>query len=356
MKGFRSILLLTVVGLLQSLPSPAQINGWDLIKGLIELSENASKLTDNCFQLTEDRLWAGGSIYYPNKIDLNSHFNMELDVFLGCKDAKGADGIVFIFSPKMAMGLEGGGMGFQGVSPSIGIELDTWQNTDQADPAADHVAILENGVVHHNRSLTKPKTVKNLEDCETHRLEIIWNAFDKNLDIYLDGSYVTGIQKDIVLEVFNGESEVFWGVTSSTGGYSNQHKVCFDKINFKPASAIANSYFKKLEVALLENETVSLQTKFPTGSTKFLEDSSKELDELAAFLQTQPDMSLGIYGHSLNGTKLSKKQADAVANYLIQKGIDKSRILTKGLGKDYPPLDSKQQRERIEIYIFKPFP
>jgi len=35
---------------------------------------------------------------------------MELDVFLGCKDADGADGIVFIFSPKMAMGREGIGI------------------------------------------------------------------------------------------------------------------------------------------------------------------------------------------------------------------------------------------------------
>ena len=115
----------------------AQVKLGDLIKGIIELSANAAKLSEDCYQLTEDRIWSGGSIYYPQKIDLNSDFNMELEVFLGCNDETGADGMVFVFSPKMAMGREGEGMGFSGVSPSLGIEIDTWQNEHLYDPAYD---------------------------------------------------------------------------------------------------------------------------------------------------------------------------------------------------------------------------
>lgn len=358
------LLLLTLLFFNTSI---AQINGWDLIKGLIEISENASKLSDECFQLTEDRLWAGGSIYYPNKIDLHSNFNMELDVFLGCKDEDGADGIVFIFSPKMAMGREGEGIGFGGVSPSIGIELDTWQNEEIGDPYYDHLAILQNGNINHRYGLTKAIRLGNIEDCKNHRLRITWNAPDKRLEVELDGKHIVALQKDIVQEVFDGESEVFWGLTSATGGSSNEHKVCFQKINFKPASATANSVFKKIETALLENEIAQLTTQFPTGQTMPTQASFKELDELAALMQKQPDMFLNIYGYtdnlgkSKNNLRLSQKRAEAIVNYLSKQGISKERLLAKGLGDTHPiasndTLEGRKKNRRIEVYLYKPYP
>ncbi len=346
----------------------AQNKGWDLIRGLIELSANAAKLSDNCFQLTEDRIWSGGSIYYPNKIDLNSNFNMDLEVFLGCKDGDGADGMVFIFSPKMAMGREGEGMGFSGVSPSIGIEIDTWQNGHLYDPPEDHLAVLQDGVVHHRYGLTQPITIPNIDDCENHALKINWSALEKTLTVTLDGKQLIRLQKDIIQEIFGGTSEVFWGVTSSTGQYSNQHKVCFKNIRFNPASAIATSSFKKIETALLDNQIVPLAaTTFSSGKTQLSTDTQRELDELVAFLQSHPDNNLGIYGHTdssgnpTTNERLSAKRAEAIANYLITKGIDKERLLFKGVGDQYPIASNdtpagRAKNRRIEVYLFKPFP
>ncbi len=346
----------------------AQVKGLDLIRGLIELSANAAKLSDNCFQLTEDRIWAGGSIYYPNKIDLNSNFNMDLEVFLGCKDGDGADGMVFIFSPKMAMGREGEGMGFSGVRPSIGIEIDTWQNGHLYDPPEDHVAVLQDGVVHHRYGLTQPITIPNMDDCENHALKINWSAQEKTLTVTLDGKRLVRLEKDIIQEVFGGTSEVFWGVTSSTGQYSNQHKVCFKNIRFNPASAIATSSFKKIETALLDNKIVPLaSTSFPTGQTQLSSDSQRELDELVAFLQSHPEDYLGIYGHTdssgnpSTNERLSAKRAEAIANYLIDKGISKDRLVHKGVGDQFPIApnttpEGRSKNRRIEVYLFKPFP
>ncbi|MCB0633872.1 MAG: hypothetical protein KDD15_29275, partial [Lewinella sp.] len=90
------------------------------------LSGDAYVSGDNCFRLTEAVDWAGGSIWYRDAIDLNMPFEMELNLMLGCKDRDGADGMVFIFHPyAMMTGRPGEGMGYSGLRPSLGIELDT---------------------------------------------------------------------------------------------------------------------------------------------------------------------------------------------------------------------------------------
>jgi len=46
----------------------------------------------------------------------------------GCDDMGGADGIVFAFTPYQGMtGYQGEGMGFAGLRPSLGLEIDTWK-------------------------------------------------------------------------------------------------------------------------------------------------------------------------------------------------------------------------------------
>ena len=54
--------------------------------------------------------------------------------------------------------------------------------------------------------------------------------------------------------------------------------------------------------------------------------------------------------------KLSKARAQAVANMLIANGVDKSRIVVRGFGKDNPICDNKteegrQCNRRVEVVI-----
>ena len=80
---------------------------------------------------------------------------MELDLMFGCDDY-GADGMVFIFHPKLKNGFQGEGMGFGGLSPAFGIEMDTYENPHLADPYYDHLALIKNGQMHHNRGISNP--------------------------------------------------------------------------------------------------------------------------------------------------------------------------------------------------------
>ncbi len=203
------------------------------------LNGSATMLNDSCFQLTPGQNWAAGSIWYPDKISLAESFEAVVEVNLGCKDQDGADGIVFGFQPvSTSIGTGGGAIGFGGVVPSLGIELDTYQNTDLGDPAFDHIAIVSNGSVNHNSASNLAGPVQanssnaNIEDCQFHDLRVSWNAATKLLRVYLDCQLRLSYTGDLVQNLFGGNPEVFWGFTSATGGLNNIHQVCFQYTTF----------------------------------------------------------------------------------------------------------------------------
>jgi hypothetical protein len=79
----------------------------------------------------------GSSAFLTNTFSLASNasfstlfrFQILNPVGIGDSDGAGADGIVFaIQTVSNTAGGGGGGIGFQGISPSVGIELDTFNN------------------------------------------------------------------------------------------------------------------------------------------------------------------------------------------------------------------------------------
>ena len=101
------LLLLSLFFLVVGLRASAQffING------------SASSLSNNCYQLTDDALGNSGSIWEANKINLDSSFTLIMELFLGCKDMDGADGIVLGFQPvSTSVGTGGGGIGLRNYS------------------------------------------------------------------------------------------------------------------------------------------------------------------------------------------------------------------------------------------------
>ncbi len=195
------------------------------------LNGSAQQISCNCYTITEEKSDQRGSVWNSNKINLTSSFDFWFNVFLGCKDSSGADGIVFILQANStSVGNTGGGMGFSGVKPSIGIALDTWENSMWADPSYDHISIQANGDVDHRSDLAGPVPASavsdNIEDCNWHVLRVAWNADSKTLTAFFDGVLRLQKQIDLVDTIFNGDPEVFWGFSSSTGGFSNRQGFC----------------------------------------------------------------------------------------------------------------------------------
>ena len=115
------------------------------------LNNNAFQNACNEYRLTEYVNGQRGSVWNNTKINLTQSFDFNFSVFLGKNDSPGADGMAFVLQPiSTSVGTSGGGMGYQGVTPSVGITIDTYQNGTDNDPTFDHIAIQLNGNINHS--------------------------------------------------------------------------------------------------------------------------------------------------------------------------------------------------------------
>lgn len=103
---------------------------------------------------------------------------------------------------------------------------------------------------------------------------------------------------------------------------------------------------------------------FETGKAELKTESYFELDRVIKVLNENPKMTIEISGHTDNvGDKsfnktLSQKRADAVVAYLLSKGINKDRLLSKGYGMEKPVADNETDEgralnRRVEFTILK---
>lgn len=196
---------------------------------------SATNQGNGCYQLTADQSGQAGSIFSVTQVDLTQPLNISARFNFGCKDANGADGIVFLFATtNTALGNGGGGLGYQGVSPSLAIEYDDYQNGEFGDPAADHVAIMSNGVVNHNspNNLAGPIALPNIEDCNDHCFNLTWNPATQTLTATLDGTPISFTGN--ISNYLGGATSAYYGFTSGTGSLSNPHTVCIGPVQLQP--------------------------------------------------------------------------------------------------------------------------
>jgi len=203
------------------------------------LNGNATRDACNEYTLTAAVNWQGGSVWNNIKIDLTQSFDFNFDVLLGSNNSPGADGIAFVLQPvSTSVGSSGGGMGYEGITPAVGVIIDTYENGNNNDPAFDHIAVQLNGDISHTtvNNIAGPVTAlngnDNIEDGNWHSLRIVWNASSKTLTAAVDGSLRLSVVKDFVTDVFSGDPFVYWGFTGATGGENNLQKF---KIALNPA-------------------------------------------------------------------------------------------------------------------------
>jgi len=103
---------------------------------------------------------------------------------------------------------------------------------------------------------------------------------------------------------------------------------------------------------------------FDTDKYTLKAESKIELDRLLKLIQDNPSVKVQISGHTDNsGTPehnllLSENRAKAVINYLTEKGIEKTRLESKGFGESQPIADNhneegRAQNRRTEFMIIK---
>lgn len=103
---------------------------------------------------------------------------------------------------------------------------------------------------------------------------------------------------------------------------------------------------------------------FDVGLAELRSESFADLDRLVQLLRTKSSTVIEISGHTddvgkdADNLDLSVRRAAAVRTYVISKGIDESRITSRGLGETVPiasnkTLEGRQQNRRVEFTIIK---
>lgn len=189
---------------------------------------NATEQVGGCYQLTPAANTQLGAAWFPNQIDFDNDIEVSFSINMGSNDG-GADGAALVFqtSGTTALGGGGGGLGAAGLTPSLGLEFDTYDNEGN-DLANDHISLFKNG--DFNQVLINPVCMDagcgNIEDGGAHQVRFVWTSSTQDIEIYIDGSLRGQYQGDIVQDIFSGNSQVYVGVTASTGGANNEHTIC----------------------------------------------------------------------------------------------------------------------------------
>ncbi|MGB6036289.1 MAG: L-type lectin-domain containing protein, partial [Cryomorphaceae bacterium] len=197
---------------------------------------NSTATGDDCFILTQATQWQNGAIWYDEAINILAPFNLQFTASFGTLDDAGADGMVFVMQQagNDVIGVPGGGMGFEGFSPSLGVEFDSFQNVNFGDPAYDHMAVLTNGNPNHNlvQNLAGPvpisPTSDNVEDGQDYIIDISWEPMLSLLTVSVNCEVRLQVNVSLQFVVFPGNPEVFWGFTGATGGEFNEQVICLD--------------------------------------------------------------------------------------------------------------------------------
>jgi hypothetical protein len=147
----------------------------------------------------------------------------------GDGDGPGADGLVFVVQTNSnSVGSAGGGIGYSGISNSLGIEFDTYDNgAGLGDPNGNHVAINTGG------NLGSPlgaQTVANrLNDGNLWYAWVDYDGNTDNLEVRLGNSATRPasalLSTNVDLTTVLGGTNAYVGFTSATGSGFGNHDI-----------------------------------------------------------------------------------------------------------------------------------
>lgn len=169
-----------------------------------------------------------GGVWYNDSLSLNNNFQISFSANFGCINNNG-EGISFILSNSPSVSNLSGGMGVQGLQNTLAVEFDL--NADTYDPNYDHAAIILNGNINHNNSLSNPFPLRAnnipVEDCNFHQITISWVASTRTIEVFFDCYPVLSknISPSTLNQVLGNLNNVYWGISASNFIGNNVYEV-----------------------------------------------------------------------------------------------------------------------------------
>jgi len=202
----------------------------------LNLVDNAS-VNNNRLYLTEASAWNKGAAWHDQEQNVQDGFDTTFKFQITEKDPvyNGADGFAFVIQndSSIAIGRFGQpGYGSytieetNGISNSIAIEFDTYNNWNLGDPGDNHISVQSRGLLpnctDHAYSYGVTSNISDLNDGNVHAARILYS--DNLLNVFLDdlSNPCLSVNLDMsnILQLNSGAG--FVGFTAGTGsGYEN---------------------------------------------------------------------------------------------------------------------------------------
>ena len=180
-------------------------------------------------------------------------------------------------------------------------------------------------------------------------------AKNRRADIIIIQESKQVVMKDAVIETKQEREEIF-------------HQPKTDKLSFLNPNDSSDVDIEKIEVG---STLILANLNFEGGRHALLPGSEKTLSLLLETLKKNPTLEIQIQGHicclagGIDGVdmdnqtmNLSVNRAKAIYNYLIQNGIQKSRLSYKGFGSSHKLVEEiteldRSTNRRVEIKVVK---
>ena len=159
-----------------------------------------------------------------------------------------------------------------------------------------------------------------------------------------------------VFKIIKAGTEVW--VKVETGGNDNNdfYELTILEIEAMKQEISSNDIF----TALSTEGHIALYINFETGKSDIKPESQIIIDQIVEMLKSNSTLKISIEGHTDNvgnsqsNQILSENRAKSVMNAIVSKGIDKSRLTSKGWGQSKPTVDNntengKAKNRRVEI-------
>jgi len=136
-------------------------------------------------------------------------------------------------------------------------------------------------------------------------------------------------------------SDLYKGYVTVSGGY---------KVSPANIRVIGSSMIDTINLT----GRVALYINFDTGKALIRPESVRIVDQIAEMLKAEPEMRILIEGHTDNtgdaagNMRLSEMRAAAVMAALVDRGIDASRLSSKGYGRTKPVADNRSEAGRAK--------
>ena len=219
--------------------------------------------TPGCYTLTNS-VNQSGAVWDIYKINLTQAFDITLTLNFGSRSLStndggvncGGDGMSFILQP-ISTGVwgMGSGVGFHGITPSLGVIMDAFTGNPY-DPSYQHISINKNGdemdtspneLTSYTNAIGFPA---NITDGQDHLFRFVWTpaptgSGEGTINVYFGNSTTfPGVPTitytgNIVDSIFEGNPNVYWGVSASTNACWNVQTACMTTIaNFSSDTVI----------------------------------------------------------------------------------------------------------------------